>query len=593
VFIAAGVAWLFWHMAWLSVPMVDDAATSVSYALSLFHGAGLRLTPLSQRVEAFSNPLWVLLSGVGVPLHLDLVPFTQGLGQGLGALALVAFCLWGPLGEGRRLRISDAIPVVASLAAGYAYWCASGMESGLVAFLLGLSGALLLLELRRGKGSFTGLALALLCLSRPEGVLYVFAAGSVWCLAKWRARQRLGLQEAKIAAWLVVVFGGYLLFRRGYFASWLPNTYYAKLGWDFSAGSYFTSFMTVHAVLLALAALGLVVALVVSRLSPGALLPLAYLAAGAFFAWRSGGDWMREWRFFAPLLPVLGAAVAVGLSSVRARWPSVRALDVLALVALAVAGLAEHGAGVSRGSELKRSPEFPITWTVPAHTHAHDALAHFGIPRPQVALADIGGAGLVWRDAEVIDSAGLGDYALAHHTGNKAAMEDYLLAQLPALVDAHGPSGHLRDMPRLMANYVPAGVVFPELRGWNGLMLLKGLTATEDPACPGGKARVLALGVPALEAELESLATGSPEQAVALWRCAWRYQPEEALPQKPWRSAQADAAEARGKSLSERGEWLAAAHAFDLAMTLDSSRAGDRAAAERNREKAFPRPLTH
>jgi hypothetical protein len=261
-------------------------------------------------------------------------------------------------------------------------------------------------------------------------------------------------------------------------------------------------------------------------------------------------------------------------------------------LALLVAGSAEYGASKRRGIDLKRAPEFPLTWTMPAHTQARGALARFGIRRPQVALADIGGAGLVWRDAEVIDAAGLGDYALAHHSGNKPAMEDYLLAQLPAFVDAHGPSGHLSDMPRLMGHYVPAGEVFPELGGWRGLMLLKGLSATADPACPGGKARVLGLSVPALKAELEPLAVSAPEQALALWRCAWRYQPEVALPEQSWRGAVADDAERRGRAFAGHGDWLGAVRAFELAVALDSNRAEDRAAAERNREKAFP-PLSH
>jgi len=552
---AAGAVGLVWHMIWLGAPMADDAATSVSYGLSLFHGNGLRLTPLSQRVEAFSNPLWVFLSGLSVPLQLEPIRFTQILGEALGVLALVGVYAWGPLAEPRGPRLEDAAAGLSALVTSFAYWSASGMETGLEAFLLAVAGLLLLIELRTGRGSWTGLALALLCLTRPEGVLFAAAAGLFWLVSRGLQRRWPGRQELGILAWLFGVFGGYLLFRSVYFASWLPNTYFAKRHWDFSVRDYFGRFFIAHGVLVVFAGIGVALGLSVPKIRARAAVTLLFTASGAFFAWFAHGDWMRESRFFAPLVPILSGGLAVGLSAVReivTRLPMRRLAAqswIPPLVTASVCGLvtlAEKRGARIHSSELKLAPEFSVTWTIPAHERARQALSRFGMRRPLVALADIGGAGLVWRNAEVIDAAGLGDVALAHHAGNLAAMEDYLMAHAPAIIDAHGPSGHLRDMRRLMQDYVQASAVFPELREWNGLWVRRGLSGEEDARCPGGKAPVLALNVSDLIGRMESVAPTAPDEALRLWRCAWAFLPGLSLPELAWRKAQARAAEYRG-----------------------------------------------
>src|SRR5262249_6338901 len=67
-------------------------------------------------------------------------------------------------------------------------------------------------------------------LTRPDGVLIgatLFAARAVYELSahhfNWRAAVKGGLL-------FVLVVGGHFTFRRLYYADWLPNTYYAKLG---------------------------------------------------------------------------------------------------------------------------------------------------------------------------------------------------------------------------------------------------------------------------------------------------------------------------------------------------------------------------
>ncbi|MFP2929413.1 hypothetical protein ACLESO_30290, partial [Pyxidicoccus sp. 3LG] len=171
--VMAAMAAMAYHCGYLAVPIVDDAAISIAYGHTFFAGEGLRLTPASQVVEGFSNPLWTLLLGLSHSLRLPPDTYAHTLGIVFGLLALPLFALWGPVSERRAPRLEDAAaPWVAAASSTYAIWISSGMETGLQSFLLALAGVLLLRELRTGVGASAGLALGLLCLTRPEGLLY-------------------------------------------------------------------------------------------------------------------------------------------------------------------------------------------------------------------------------------------------------------------------------------------------------------------------------------------------------------------------------------------------------------------------------------
>src|SRR5687767_12000355 len=187
---------LMYHCRYLHIPIVDDAGISLAYGHTFFSGQGLRATPYSQPVEGFSNPLWTLLLGLSLPLRLEPASYAHVLGIAFGVLALPAFSLWGPAAEGRRLRLEDTLgPIVAALNPTYASWISSGMETGLQAFLMGLAGLFVLRELRTGGSAHAGWALGLLCLTRPEGVLYAAAAGALWVMSRGLERRWPGRQE--------------------------------------------------------------------------------------------------------------------------------------------------------------------------------------------------------------------------------------------------------------------------------------------------------------------------------------------------------------------------------------------------------------
>jgi hypothetical protein len=592
--VLAAVAALAYLCGYLAVPIVDDAAISIAYGHTFFSGGGLRVTPASQPVEGFSNPLWTLLLGLSHPLSLPPDTYAHTLGIVFGLLALPLFALWGPASEHRAPRLEDAAaPWVAATSATYASWISSGMETGLQSFLLAAAGALLLRELRTGVGASTGLALGLLCLTRPEGILYTAAAGALWLVHRALERRWTGRQALGIALWLLLLVGGWFLVRWVYFADLLPNTYYAKRLWQFDGPGYVRNYLAEHERLCQLAAVGVLLGLLggAARARTAALAAL-FLASGGYFAWRSG-DWMREWRFLAPLVPLLGVCVAAGLSGLRARadwlrgrgarwtWPA-RGVVAVAAMGTLFLGVPAMKASVLRAPRIKASPELPYDFIAERFRHVRDLAERLGQARPLVGYPDLGGQAMVLRHAEVIDVAGLADYALAHHAGNYPALEDYLVSEgPPVLLDAHGPSGHLRGFQTLMSQFRALGSDH-----WQ----LVGLTDTEDPRCPGGKDAALAPDREGLARLFEQdIQEGEAERGLKRWRCVFAYKPWSALPDGDTREKLADLAEERGAALEREGKLVPALRHYSLATLLDGGDAHRRRRTEALRARVFPR----
>jgi len=530
VLLAAAVLLHLGLVLYLSLPVVDDAAISIAYGQSFWNGDGLRLTPESAVVEGYSNPLWVLLTGVTGPLHVDPLKFTQILGVLFGLLGLVGVAFWGPLSVGRRLQWEDgAGALLVAMVPNYAFWSSSGMESGLQSALLVFGGALGLQALRRGHGVGAGLLLGALFWVRPEAPLYLAVAALVWSFFLWKERRRPTHQEWLICA-LVLLFGLTLYAGRWlYFRDVFPNTYYAKRFWEFAVGRYLQQFGQAHAWILLTAGALSVVGLALGRSQRRTLfLCLGWLWVGIAFVVSSRGDWMAEWRFLAPLWPLVGVCCAAGLTALR----SFSGMAPLAACLLFAAATVTQ---VPRVEVTKRSAEFAAGFVLDESKRLEQALEQLNVRRARVGVADIGGAGLALRKHEIVDVAGLADVAVAKRANHYPAIDEYLVpAGRPDIVDAHGPSGHLRTFASLMANYQP-------YRG--PLWILRGLTRTQDPRCPEGKAAVLGMTPSDWLAALNArLSEDDAVKALALWRCVQAH--ADPLPMSPqeqerlWKSAE-------------------------------------------------------
>jgi len=416
------------HGLWLGV-VTDDGGIALAYGRTLASGHGLRLTEWSQKVEAFSDPLWVLWLALGYALHIGGPQFARISGVICGALAVLLLGWVTPAAEGRTLRPRDALaPLLLACDTTYNFWLGSGLETG--AFALSLTAAMLLLA-RRSRWSW--LPAGLLAVLRPEGPLYALLLAP---LAHKRLRWLL-LAALPALAWLAL--------RLAYCHQWLPNSYFAKRTWNYGPYGYLQDWFTDGPWHYALFVAPL--ALVTGRTRRAALIALGPAAAAVAFIVFSRGDWMGEHRFAAHALPA--AALAAGLvPSALYDLTGDRNRDVgWVSGALLLALVASH--------VRKRDGQFPLWFVADQGRWFRDEARKLGMKRhARVAHFDIGGLALE-SGAEIIDLAGLADtYVGRVGYKDERAVKDYIFDKVkPDMLNVHGPVQYLAGDPRMKRDY--------------------------------------------------------------------------------------------------------------------------------------------
>ena len=499
--VLAAAAGALWHALWVGT-VTDDAGISLAYARSLASGSGLRLTALSPRVEAYSDPLWVLWLALGYALGASGAVFAQWSGALCAAAAVVLVGLLPSRAEGRPLRLGDAAaPAILAFDTTYAFWAGAGLESG--AFALALSAAMLL---SASGNLWSAVPAGLLCLLRPEGPLYVAAFALVLFVKGPEARSP---KPAAAVRWLTLAAAPFLLwlaFRRAYYGAWLPNSFYAKRHWDFGGFWYLNDWFRSDPWHWALLLAPLV--LLARRTRHAALLALGPCAAAVAFIFFSRGDWMSEHRFAAHALPA--AALAVGLVPAALQDLSrARALGWTAALALVAAAVVPARA---RSLDRKRNPVLPLTYVEEQARWFRAAALRLGLTRPRIAHFDLGGLALE-SGGEVIDLGGLADLYIGRVGYQaQAAVRDYLFDEAkPELLNIHGPCGYLRNDPRLARDYQLAASGL-----WGENFVRRSLERGVDERCPAQGVRYLAR-----EGTLVALLESSSALAARdLWLCA-------------------------------------------------------------------------
>lgn len=370
---------LFYIVA-LGYDAVDDAYISFRYAQNAILGHGLVFNA-GERVEGFTNFLWtaLMIPVVGAGLDVGRISIILGILFGLGTLWLTV----------RLARTLQLPPWVGRLAAlllavdgSFAIWSVSGLETAIFTFLLTAGATLYILDQQENASvrrtsevrrtlplPASAVLFALAAMTRPEAAA-VFAL-TVAHQFMWRAagevsqvRRTFDLRRTLLRLFprwdiargftFAALFAPYWLLRWGYYRSFFPNSFYAKVapggpiaqlerGWH-----YLTQFVDVHLGWWIL--LPALVALVVAAVrqfrktslrtgEPGnplfgfSYLALVIAAYGAYIVY-VGGDWSVG-RFFVPVLPAAYLLIAAGLGEIY-RWVAGRLPAFAASTAAAV-----------------------------------------------------------------------------------------------------------------------------------------------------------------------------------------------------------------------------------------------------------------
>jgi arabinofuranosyltransferase len=421
----------------------DDAFITFRYASNLVQGEGLVFNP-GERVEGYSNPLWVLLAALAMKLGFDPLVIARLVGIA-GGLA----CLWGSWRLTLKLRpdsgaAATAAPLFLALTPMLPRHAVTGLETVPYAALLAAALLLVTDQPRRRASILLPSCLVAVSLLRPEG--FVFAG----LILAWRFMEEPRSRRIRFEALGTLLFlGAFLVWRWSYYGALLPNTYQAKMTGELGA-----LVDGVHYTLDFLREFGgpVVVGLYLTNLLGREVPKLFWLVTGLIalqvgIVVAAGGDWMHFYRFFVPVLPLMAAGLAAGfavllhLGRPHAPLPGF-ILGAVLLVAFIGSYKVERATSrlvvpaVREGTYLTDGYREAARWIV---DHTDEGAS--------VAVSDIGIVGYV-TGRPIVDMFGLIDPHIARAPGRQhfKSDADYVLGRDPdvVLLVADSESGFLR-----------------------------------------------------------------------------------------------------------------------------------------------------
>jgi hypothetical protein len=308
----------------------DDAYITFRYARNLYEGFGPVFNH-GERVEGYSNPLWVAAIAGGFALNLEPIGVARRISLACAVLlvaalyrSLLAFSAPGWSAALTTFLISSCLLVQMA--------CMAGLETVAHAFLFFAGLALLAVpELTPRKAAASSALLVLAALTRPEGIAYWgvgLAVVAVSCRPALLHYAAPGLLWAAHLAW-----------RWSYYGDLLPNTWYAKQSTPalWGVGLFeLRAFLSRPEVLVlvAMAAAGAATAWRTPRWRRGVALLAGTTLFHVLYVVSVGGDGLRMLRFHVPLLPSLALLAGLLFCAPIAR-PRARALALLGVVAIA------------------------------------------------------------------------------------------------------------------------------------------------------------------------------------------------------------------------------------------------------------------
>lgn len=216
--------------------LFDDAMISMRYAKNLADGYGLVWNPGGERIEGYTNPLWVLYMSI---LHLlPLTPSKISLVVQLTAAACLAANLY--VVRKIALSVSDGSESVSLgaviLTASYLpinHWSLQGMEVSVLVLIMSLCLWRAITCMREGTCRFWPyLLLGASTWVRPDMVVPLGGLMLFLAITDPIHRRRHLIWGSVM---LIIFFAAQTAFRLWYFGDILPNTYYLKLtGYPFT-----------------------------------------------------------------------------------------------------------------------------------------------------------------------------------------------------------------------------------------------------------------------------------------------------------------------------------------------------------------------
>jgi hypothetical protein len=231
-----------YKLKWLG----DDIFIALRYVQNFVAGNGL-VYNIGERVEGFTDFLWLMLISLFSKLHFNPLTTTQTLGILSSVGTLIICSLIGyKISTKQNVFILPFITVALALNYDYNVWATSGLETSFYGFLLCASFYVYFFSefTEKNKLIVSGLFLVLALMTRPDALLITFGVNGLLVVYHFLIKTKF----SKILTLLllfnlafIVIYIPYFLWRFNYYGFIFPNTYYVKLGNEtlFSKGFYY------------------------------------------------------------------------------------------------------------------------------------------------------------------------------------------------------------------------------------------------------------------------------------------------------------------------------------------------------------------
>jgi hypothetical protein len=380
----------------------DDAYITFRYAANFLSGHGLVFNT-GERVEGYTNFLWVMLMALfkGV-FGIEFLTFSKVVGVITGSA--IFFLLYLLLKHHFEkvpipLHISLAVVLLGNLS--IPYWSIAGLEtSAFTCMVL----AAVIAEYRRPQLSPALLVIA--SLLRPEGVI-VFG---VILLNRFIVIRKIPWQYI---LFYVIPLLPFAVFKLTYYGSLFPNPYYAKSGVGLEYIQSGLEYLWYFARTIGVYGIIFVVPLIAIRKlwCKYSLLYLYILIYTLYIIW-VGGDVLRVYRFFVPVVPMLSFLFVVSLTElifmvVHNRRQIYRIVLVCAGgISYLMYSFSQEYVWTSRNQEIGLTNKMAFISTKLKQYMGKDF---------SLAVSTIGRIGYDLLGHRVIDMVGLTDAYIAHH----------------------------------------------------------------------------------------------------------------------------------------------------------------------------------
>jgi hypothetical protein len=301
-------------VAWQLRFVQDDAFISFTFAKSLVEGNGL--TWFGSPVEGYTNFLWVMWIALGMKLGIE--PIAWSYAGGLASLVGCVWCLWEISGRVFKEHLPMLLTVLFFIGNfSVLSYATGGLETMLQTFLLSLSFLLACLitadeEIKGSPCILLSLTVAAAVLTRLDSAVIVSLI-VLYALISIVSKKSPLKNSLALLLPAAIILLGWFAWRWSFYGKLLPNTYYAKVGWDarsFSNGILYLGRFLHWYLLWPIILLGLA-GMVRRRRRLDRPMRLALFIIAAWFVYivAVGGDFM-EFRFIIPVAPFLFLWVA-------------------------------------------------------------------------------------------------------------------------------------------------------------------------------------------------------------------------------------------------------------------------------------------